>query len=106
MSIVRTMVGILPLWGSREYFVHRFSTNILTSLATGVPLVMSREAMKVYSFMDEGAVYLQVHWADSIATHIDVWHIQLSDTYIHIHTCIVTYVRLSLIPDPWVHLPL
>lgn len=52
--------ALLTQFGSDAYVTYKISSTVITSLITGTPMILPRAALRVYAFLSEEAVYVQV----------------------------------------------
>ena len=58
-SILSRTFALLPAFASDEYLDRKASSTVPAGLIGGTPLVATKEIMAAYSYLSEGAVYLQ-----------------------------------------------
>mmetsp|Transcript_23389 Transcript_23389/g.51334 ORF Transcript_23389/g.51334 Transcript_23389/m.51334 type:complete len:405 (-) Transcript_23389:715-1929(-) len=58
-NVIYHTLGLVPSLANPRYLVEKFSSTIMTSLNTGVPLLASPQLLAAYSFLDKEAVLLQ-----------------------------------------------
>jgi len=67
-DVVHHSYGLVPMLANPQYYKSKFSSTVLTSMITGVPIIADKAFMEAYTFMDRAAVYYQ----DEKATELDV----------------------------------
>ncbi|KIZ04003.1 hypothetical protein MNEG_3957 [Monoraphidium neglectum] len=67
-DVVHHSFALVPMLASGLYYKSKFSSTVLTSLITGVPIIADERMLQAYSFLERKAVFYQ----DDSQTELDV----------------------------------
>jgi hypothetical protein len=59
-------IALLPVLGSDAYVKTKFSSTVVSSLITGVPLVATQQMLEAYTFLNESTTYMQRNGEDTM----------------------------------------
>lgn len=76
-NLIHNNLALVPTLASEAYFDRKFSSTVITSLVTGVPVIVTSRFLKSYSFLSPDTVFLQ--WNSEPAMDAALRVLQLSN---------------------------
>lgn len=58
---IQRSLALLTLFASKDYTTTKLSSTVITSLITGTPVLLHRNASRAYTFLDDDSAYFQEH---------------------------------------------